>query len=255
MQQSVNYSSLWLCYGHALKSMQNGEWAKHAVSTHFTQNCLQEKSVSPCRFHFFLWVLRAVPVTVVLKWWKLSLKTQKHTKKNVWNSQNSFIISQQLPQSWKFIFHARPWKHVRLVKRTVVYFLVIYGELVSYTWKYTWNNLFTASLVTPSFTQLSSDYGLRILKTWDSVSTAQHTCKVYFRPFITHRNEFKDWGLIVNVSKIKQGFRIAKQKELPPTLFFDRISTRLQTIHAFTRLFVCLFAVRQIECISRHRAT
>ena len=30
------------------------EWAKHAVSTHFTQNCLLEKFVSQCRFGVFL---------------------------------------------------------------------------------------------------------------------------------------------------------------------------------------------------------
>lgn len=66
MQESVNYSSLWLRYGHALKSMQKWEWAKRAASTHFTQNCLLERFVSQCRFSYFLWVLRTVPVTEMI---------------------------------------------------------------------------------------------------------------------------------------------------------------------------------------------
>lgn len=66
MQQSVNYSSPWLCYGHALNSMQKWEWAKHAAPTHFTQNCLLERFVFQCRFHIFLWVLRTVTITELI---------------------------------------------------------------------------------------------------------------------------------------------------------------------------------------------
>lgn len=57
------FISVAVCYGHALKSMQKWEWAKHAASTHFTQNRLLERFVSQCRFHIFLWASRTVPVT------------------------------------------------------------------------------------------------------------------------------------------------------------------------------------------------
>lgn len=57
------FISVAVCYGHALKSMQKWEWAKHAASTHFTQNRLLERFVSQCRFHIFLWASRTVSVT------------------------------------------------------------------------------------------------------------------------------------------------------------------------------------------------
>lgn len=66
---ALNYaviSQLFICYGHALKSMQKWEWAKHVASAHFTQNCLLERFVSQCQFHIISWVLRTLPVTEVI---------------------------------------------------------------------------------------------------------------------------------------------------------------------------------------------
>lgn len=53
-QLFISVAVLWPCF----KKHAKWEWARHAVSTHFTQKCLQEKIPSQCRFHISLRVFQ-----------------------------------------------------------------------------------------------------------------------------------------------------------------------------------------------------
>lgn len=59
MQQSVNYSSWWLAVLRpCFKKHAKWEWVGRAVSTHFTQSCLQEKLSPSMSISYFFCALK-----------------------------------------------------------------------------------------------------------------------------------------------------------------------------------------------------